>query len=64
MSVAVDNATPVDVDDYAAGRNAAGLTWTSPALAAGNHTLRISVTGRKNAASSGTTIAIDKVQFS
>jgi hypothetical protein len=64
MSVAVDNATPVDVDDYAASRNAAGLTWTSPALAAGNHTLRISVTGRKNAASSGTTIAIDKVQFS
>ena len=64
MSVAVDNAAPVDVDDYAGARNAAGLTWTSPTLTAGSHTLRITVTGRKNSASSGTTIAIDKAQFS
>jgi hypothetical protein len=64
MSVSVDNAAPVDVDDYSATRNAAGLTWTSPTLAAGSHTLHISVTGRKNGASAGTTIAVDKVQFS
>jgi bacillopeptidase F len=49
------------VDQYASGAGA-GLyetVWTSPALTDTTHTLKIRVTGTKNAASSGVTIVAD-----
>jgi hypothetical protein len=60
MSLSVDGGAPVDVDDYAPARNASGVVWTGPQLAAGAHTLTITNTGRRNAASSGNNIAIDR----
>ncbi|GGM15118.1 hypothetical protein ACFFX1_04080 [Dactylosporangium sucinum] len=59
MALSLDGGAEVLVDNYAASRNASGVVWTSPALAAGSHTLRIRVTGTKNAASSGWNVAID-----
>jgi hypothetical protein len=59
MALSLDGGAEVNVDNYAAARNAAGVAWTSPVLAAGSHTLRIRVTGTKNAASSGWNVALD-----
>ena len=60
FTVAVDGGTAQTIDDYASTRNASGIVWTSPVLAAGAHTLTIVNTGQKNAASSGFNIAIDR----
>jgi Carbohydrate esterase 2 N-terminal len=60
FTVAVDGGTPQTIDDYASTRNASGIVWTSPVLAAGAHTLTIVNTGQKNSASSGFNIAIDR----
>ncbi|NMO14774.1 cellulase family glycosylhydrolase [Pyxidicoccus fallax] len=60
-SVSVDNGTPVDVDFYASARQDQKLLWTSPVLSAGTHTLKVTVSGRKNAASSGFVINADRV---
>ncbi|MFG2040037.1 hypothetical protein [Dactylosporangium sp. NPDC048998] len=59
MALSVDGGAESTVDNYAPTRNASGVAWTSPVLAAGPHTLRIRVTGTKNAASSGWNVAID-----
>lgn len=63
MTVSVDGGTPQSVDDYAAGRNASGIVWTSPALAAGPHTLTIVNTGNRDSASSGINIALDRADI-
>ncbi len=60
MSIALDGGSAQDVDNYAPVRDASGVVWTSPVLPAGNHTLTITNTGRRNAASSGNNIAIDR----
>ncbi|MCP3137945.1 Ig-like domain-containing protein [Pyxidicoccus xibeiensis] len=60
-SVSIDNGTAVDVDFYSATRQDQKLLWTSPTLAAGTHTLRVTVSGRKNTASSGYVINADRV---
>ena len=59
MTVSVDGGTPTTVDDYSATRNANAVVWTSGSLATGTHTVTITGLGQKNAASSGTTIALD-----
>ncbi|MGI5174925.1 hypothetical protein ACQEVZ_01130 [Dactylosporangium sp. CA-152071] len=59
MALSLDGGAETLVDNYAAARNASGVAWTSPVLAAGSHTLRIRLTGTKNAASSGWNVAID-----
>ncbi len=59
-SVAIDGGTPVDVDGYSATRQAAALSWTSSTLSAGAHALTVTSTNRKNASSSGFTVAIDR----
>ena len=61
MTISVDGGAPTSVDDYAATRLASGVVWTSPTLSSGSHSITITVTGTKNASSSGTTIAIDSV---
>jgi len=61
MTVSVDGGTPTTVDDYSATRNANAIVWSSGSLATGTHTVTITVLGQKNAASSGTTIALDSM---
>jgi hypothetical protein len=63
MSLAVDGGNPVTVDDHASSRNASGVVWTSPALAASQHTLSITVQ-QKDSMSSGNNIAIDRADIS
>ena len=62
-SVSVDNGTAVDVDFYSATRQEQKLLWTSPVLSAGSHTLKVTVSGRKNASSSGYIITADRVDL-
>jgi hypothetical protein len=38
------------------------VQWLSPRFATGDHTVRIRVTGQKNAASNGTVIGTDRVE--
>ncbi|GAB3848299.1 hypothetical protein ACFPIJ_14560 [Dactylosporangium cerinum] len=59
IAVSVDGGAESLVDNYAPARNASGVVWTSPVLAAGQHTLRVRVTGTKHPASSGWNVAID-----
>jgi hypothetical protein len=61
MTVSVDGGTPTTVDDYSATRDGSAIVWTSGSLAAGTHTVTITVLGQKNASSSGTTIALDSM---
>jgi hypothetical protein len=60
MAVVLDGAAAVNVDDYAPVRAAAAMSWISPVLSPGVHVLTVSATGQRNAASSGTTVAIDR----
>jgi hypothetical protein len=59
----VDNGTAVDVDFYSATRQDQKLLWTSPVLSAGSHSLKVTVSGRKNASSSGYVITADRVDL-
>jgi hypothetical protein len=60
-AVSIDGGTEVNVDFYAATRADNVLLWTSPTLPAGNHTLRVRVTGTHNPSSSGNPITADRV---
>jgi beta-xylosidase len=62
-AVRIDNGAEVNVDFYAAIRSDNTLLWTSPTLAAGNHTLRVRVTGTRNPSSSGNPITADRVDI-
>jgi hypothetical protein len=62
-SVSIDNGTAVDVDFFSATREDQKLLWTSPVLSAGTHTLKVTVTGRKNASSSDFVITADRVDI-
>ena len=64
MTVSIDGGTATQIDNYASTRTGSALRWTSPTLASGTHTLRVTVTGQKNGASSGFTTALDKVVYS
>ncbi|HEX8530241.1 MAG TPA: discoidin domain-containing protein, partial [Cytophagales bacterium] len=59
--VSIDGGAEVNVDYYAATRAENVLLWTSPTLAAGNHIIKVRATGTKNAASTGTYIAADRL---
>jgi lysophospholipase L1-like esterase len=60
-AVSVDGGAETFVDTYAAARNDNTLLWSSPVLPAGDHTLRVRVTGSRNASSSGTFVTADRV---
>ncbi|MFD8718002.1 NPCBM/NEW2 domain-containing protein [Streptomyces sp. NPDC059629] len=62
-AVSVDGSTPVDVDLYSATRTGDVALWTSPTLPDGPHTFTLTSTGRKNAASSGTAVTVDRIDF-
>jgi hypothetical protein len=56
----VDGGAAVTIDQYAAVRAENVLVFRSPVLAAGPHTLKVTVKGSHQAASSGNTIAVDR----
>ena len=60
-AVSIDAAAAVDVDSYAAERADNVVLFQASGLSAGPHTVRLSVTGRKNPASSGVTCSIDRI---
>jgi hypothetical protein len=63
LTVSVDGSAATTIDNYAPTRNASGVVWTSPGLAAGTHVVTITV-GGKNSASSGNNIALDRADIS
>jgi hypothetical protein len=60
-AVSIDGGPETMVDTYATGRADGVLLWNSPLLAAGAHTLKVRVTGQKNANASGTYVVADRV---
>ena len=60
-TVSIDHGTPSDVDLYAATRADDVAVWNSGMLSDGPHTLVITVSGRQSAASTGTTVSVDRV---
>ncbi|MGH3601391.1 MAG: hypothetical protein ACRDQH_14150, partial [Pseudonocardiaceae bacterium] len=62
-AISIDGGTPTNIDFYSAERTGNVLLWTSPVLPSGTHTLTLSWTGQKNAASTGTFITADRVTF-
>ncbi len=61
-TVSIDGGTAVDVDYYASSQSIKNV-YTTPVLAHGTHTVKFTVSGRKNAASSSPTINIDKAEI-
>lgn len=61
-AVSVDGGPETTVDLHAAQRAGHLVSYLSPRLPAGQHTLRIRVTGEKNAASAGTLVEIDRAE--
>lgn len=60
-AVSIDGGAETSVDTYGATRTDGALLWSSPALTAGNHTLKVRVTGLKNASAWDSYIAADRV---
>ena len=59
--ISIDGGTETLVDTYASTRSDDVLIYTSPVLTAGQHTVKVRVTGTKNASSSGTIITADRI---
>lgn len=65
VGVSIDGGTETMVDAYATTRSEQQLLYTSPTFASGTtHTLKVRITGTKNASSSGTYAAADRVDVS
>ncbi len=61
--VSIDGGTETMVDAYAATRSEQQLLYTSPTLTNATHTLKVRITGTKNAASTGTYASADRVDI-
>ncbi len=61
VDISVDGGAPTTVDDYASSRTGSAVVFTSAVLDQGTHTVTFTVNSSKNAASSGTNIALDRV---
>jgi O-glycosyl hydrolase len=59
-SVSVDGGPATTLDFYSSARRGNQLVWTSPSLAAGAHTVTLTVLGTKDTGSSGTLVALDR----
>jgi hypothetical protein len=59
--ISIDGGMETKVDFYATARAGNTLLFSSPPLAQGTHTFKLRVTSTKNAASSGTTITVDRI---
>ena len=62
-AVSLDGGAPTDVDFYSTARTGDVALWTSPTLSDGPHTFTLTATGRKNPASGGAFITVDRVTF-
>ncbi|HOW72289.1 MAG TPA: family 16 glycosylhydrolase [Phycisphaerae bacterium] len=60
-AVSIDGGAETMVDFYAPDRTDKMLVWASPSLGAGTHIFEMRVTGNRNAASSGSSIPVDRV---
>ncbi|GIJ45273.1 hypothetical protein Val02_21590 [Virgisporangium aliadipatigenens] len=60
-AVSVDGGPESTVDLYRATRAEQQALYTSAELPAGSHTVRVRVTGTRNAASTGTVVTADRV---
>jgi hypothetical protein len=61
--VSIDGGAETTVDFYSATRNGNVLVWASPILTAGQHTLKVRVTGEKNSSSGGAYLALDRADI-
>ncbi|HEX4812451.1 MAG TPA: glycoside hydrolase family 43 protein [Nonomuraea sp.] len=61
-AISVDGGTERRVDYYSSIRVGEHLNYLSPVLPYGTHTLRVRVTGEKNAASGSTIISMDRIE--
>ncbi len=61
VAVSIDNGSETNFDLYSPTRESYVPIYTSPALSNGNHTLKVRVTGTKNASASNTYAIIDYV---
>jgi hypothetical protein len=59
--VSIDGGGETNVDFYNANRTEQQLLYTSPVLTSGTHTIKVRVTGNKNAASSDTVVTADRI---
>ena len=59
-AASIDGATAVDVDAYAAQRADNVLLWRASGLTSAQHVLTVTLTGRKNVASTGITFGVDR----
>jgi autotransporter-associated beta strand protein len=60
-AVSIDGGPETLVDYYAPSRRERAFVWSAAGLPAGTKTLKVRVTGTRNAASTGNSIAIDRV---
>lgn len=62
VAISVDGGAELEVDTYSSAREENALLYTAPVLANGIHTLKIRVTGQKNASSTGAGVFVDRVR--
>lgn len=62
-AVSIDGGPETTVDTYAASRADGVWLWSSPVLPAGPHTLKVRVTGQRNASASGSYVVADRVDI-
>jgi hypothetical protein len=62
-AISVDGGPEVMVDFYSPVRQLQHPIYKSPVLSNGQHTVKIRITGTKNAASNNTFLSLDKIQF-
>ncbi len=62
-AISIDGGTPVTVDLYAATAAQHATVFTSPLLVDGIHTIRVTVLGTKQTASTGTEVGVDSLQL-
>lgn len=61
VGVSIDGGPEQMIDPYATSRTEQNLLYTSADLPSGSHTLKVRITGQKNAASTGTYASADRV---
>lgn len=62
VAVSIDNGAEKNVDLYSASRQSFAMVYSSGTLTQGTHTIKIRVTGTKNAAATGTYAIIDYIK--
>jgi hypothetical protein len=62
-ALSLDGGAPTMLDFYGATRTGDVALWTSPTLPEGQHTLTVTETGTRDAASTGDNIIVDRVSY-